>query len=301
MPNDYVQLHQKILAAFAEDKTLKGISLRSIPSFETSPWRSMLYKIPKAFSIINRLVHQRVRDKLIESYGQKVIASLVANGILPPDSGISGTEAWTLAFLMELIVVRHEAWAAVEKLQAKNLKNPVFIDCGANLGVFTLWLKINFPDAEVYTFEPVSRTFKIQSSLLSFWGLSSVYPQQLAVGDKRSELKMHVDPFLWGSTLVNNPGQDPNLTETVTVVALDDFLKENSISKLDFLKVDVEGFEDRALKGASKSIGAFKPILYIAGHHRKDDSTRIPSIVLSIVPEYKSVKDEVLSTEFVFF
>lgn len=61
--------------------------------------------------------------------------------------------------------------------------------------------------------------------------------------------------------------------ETIEVTTLDLFIEENGVKRLDFLKVDVEGWEASVLKGGEKSIRQFLPMLYLElnAHWLKDD------------------------------
>ena len=57
--------------------------------------------------------------------------------------------------------------------------------------------------------------------------------------------------------------------------------------KVDFIKLDIEGAEMNALKGAVQTIRRFKPKLAVALYHSIDDFERIPKLIREILPEYK--------------
>lgn len=57
--------------------------------------------------------------------------------------------------------------------------------------------------------------------------------------------------------------------------------------KADFIKMDIEGAEYRALVGAEHTIRTFKPQLAISIYHRPEDMWRLPEIILKFNPEYK--------------
>ncbi len=57
--------------------------------------------------------------------------------------------------------------------------------------------------------------------------------------------------------------------------------------RADFIKVDIEGAEHRALQGAEGTIKEFRPRMLIAAYHRTEDLFAIPESVLSIRPDYR--------------
>lgn len=71
--------------------------------------------------------------------------------------------------------------------------------------------------------------------------------------------------------------------DDVEVVSIDDTVD----GKVTFIKMDIEGFELQALKGAKNTIIDNKPKLAICMYHKFEDLWEIPQYILSIVPEYK--------------
>lgn len=70
-------------------------------------------------------------------------------------------------------------------------------------------------------------------------------------------------------------------------ISIDDFVISNNIEKIDFIKLDIEGAELDALKGAKETIVKYKPKLAICLYHQNSDFYNIPVYLKSIVPEYK--------------
>ena len=71
--------------------------------------------------------------------------------------------------------------------------------------------------------------------------------------------------------------------EKVEVVSIDEVIKD----KVTFLKMDIEGSEMNALRGAAQTIIESKPRLAISVYHKPEDIFEIPAYILSLVPEYR--------------
>ena len=75
--------------------------------------------------------------------------------------------------------------------------------------------------------------------------------------------------------------------ETIDIISIDKFVSDNKIEHVDFIKMDIEGAELSALKGASQeTIKKFKLKLAICVYHKGKDILEIPEYLISIVPEY---------------
>ena len=69
-------------------------------------------------------------------------------------------------------------------------------------------------------------------------------------------------------------------------IALDDFVREHDVPRVDFIKMDIEGSEREALRGAAETIRRFKPKLAISAYHRPDDLLVLPALIREIEPSY---------------
>lgn len=82
---------------------------------------------------------------------------------------------------------------------------------------------------------------------------------------------------------------NPNIKPTDIIkqaTTIDEFAIENQLT-IDLIKLDVEGCEISALKGASRTISERKPKLAISVYHKKEDLVEIPELLLSLNPSYK--------------
>lgn len=72
--------------------------------------------------------------------------------------------------------------------------------------------------------------------------------------------------------------------ERISVIDLDSFLCKENIK---FIKMDIEGSEEKALHGSKEIIKSLKPTLAICVYHNKEDIFKIPLMIKDLVPEYK--------------
>jgi FkbM family methyltransferase len=82
--------------------------------------------------------------------------------------------------------------------------------------------------------------------------------------------------------------QYPSTTQTLSI---DDLVASENLSRVDFIKMDIEGAELSALKGAYKTIKRFKPKLAISVYHKLDDMIIIPEYIHSLNPDYQFYLD----------
>lgn len=87
---------------------------------------------------------------------------------------------------------------------------------------------------------------------------------------------------------VGELGQYQGNTQTLSI---DDLVASENLSHVDFIKMDIEGAELYALKGASETIRRFKPKLAISVYHKPDDMIVIPEYIQSLNPDYRFYLD----------
>lgn len=131
---------------------------------------------------------------------------------------------------------------------------PVLVDGGANAGRWTRAMLRRFPDAErVVMFEPQPHMGDRLAPLLS----GRVRLEAKALSDRPGTLDFWVNenPEL-SSAHRRSDFASPQALHRVEAVSLDGYLAAEGIERVDFLKLDLEGHETAALRGAARSIEA---------------------------------------------
>lgn len=142
-------------------------------------------------------------------------------------------------------------------------KSEIIFDIGANIGqtAFNMFRtqKSHGLNPVVYAFEPYPITFRKLESNIRLNPDYAVRAFNLGLSSQKGELHMtQHSPSNSGGFRMTTDTQN---SISVPVVSLDEFVSEHSIPRIDFIKIDVEGFELEVLEGAWLSIQQFRPIL----------------------------------------
>lgn len=145
------------------------------------------------------------------------------------------------------------------KRKLKHKKNPVLLDVGANIGDYSIELNQHFgPDSIIHSFEPLSSTFlKLQKNTQEYL---NIRVHNLAVGFQNSTQIIHFDNFgnIGQASIIHHDlahfHRTIDQTEQIQVINLKTFTAKEKIDHIDFLKIDVEGYELEVLKGAEELI-----------------------------------------------
>lgn len=137
----------------------------------------------------------------------------------------------------------------IKKVKSKNEIKPVIFDVGANVGDWSKYL-INVYKNESYSlhmFEPVKNAFNILNQNIKY--SSNRFFNNIALGDQKGYINIHFDTKAQGSAGAFIEG---SISEKVNITTLDQYCLDNSIKKIHFLKMDVQGYEFQILKGAKQ-------------------------------------------------
>jgi len=125
-------------------------------------------------------------------------------------------------------------------------KNMVVLDVGANIGIVTDYMR---PFCKkIYSIEPSSEHFEALKKNKEYNEWENVELFKMAIADKDGEMDLNQNHNnRTCHSLTNVAGTSS--TEKVKTMRLDTFFKKNNITKVDFMKFDVEGAEDMILRG----------------------------------------------------
>jgi FkbM family methyltransferase len=162
-------------------------------------------------------------------------------------------------------------------------RGDVVLDCGAYVGVVTR-RALDSGARLVVAIEPSPGTLaclRLNLQKESETGRVVVYPK--GVWDRDADLQLSINEKL-ASTASSVALQHGAVGATVPLTTIDKLVQELKLDRVDFVKMDIEGAEPKALQGASRTIARFRPRMAITLEHRPSDADEIPPLVERLRP-----------------
>ncbi len=165
------------------------------------------------------------------------------------------------------------------------------IDAGANIGTFSVLAATLAPNGEVFAFEPAGGTFPLLERNASPY--QNIHCFNAGLADHAGEKEIF-DTGLGGTASVISDSpiyasatkHVEGAIETVLVTTIDNFVEENGIARLDFLKIDTEGYEAKILRGGQATIKRYRPVIAMSAYHAPNDKAELPNLLRSICSDY---------------
>ena len=156
-----------------------------------------------------------------------------------------------------------------EKAELNSIENFLqedsnFIDIGANFGLYTLYASRIIKDkGQIISFEPFSQNYNALSRNATLNNLTHVCLEKIAIGEQADTIHLYYDEQEQNLGMASAKPVENGIKEEVPVTSLDLYLKDKSLSKIDLIKIDIEGFEFAALRGMKETLEAYSPALLI--------------------------------------
>lgn len=147
-----------------------------------------------------------------------------------------------------------------DKLKEK--ENIVLFDVGANIGKYSVLLHEVFDEkSKIYSFEPSKSTYEILAQ--NTQQFKNVRLFNFGFGDTKCVLTLYSNKKASGLASVykrrlDHFNIDMDIKEDIEIKTIDAFCKDSSISHINFLKLDIEGNELKALQGAKAMLESRK-------------------------------------------
>jgi len=144
----------------------------------------------------------------------------------------------------------------------------IVVDAGANMGVFSIFVATTYPHCTIYAFEPAPNTFMALSQNTKYYPNIKVFNCGLGEEEKKASI------LVSDHTGANYVGEGGVPIDIKTIDGLN--------LRVDFLKMDTEGYEANILQGAKTTIKKWKPVIAMSAYHKPNDAKELPALLNSI-------------------
>ena len=169
------------------------------------------------------------------------------------------------AFSPGIATPEHRFWSGLD------LSGITVYDVGAFHGLLTLLFASRAKS--VVCFEPNTRNHSRLTENLKLNGIQNVEVRKVGVGSRVETRTMAGSPLIPGGASVDEKTVDElrragmgTVTEEISIVTLDEELVRGVLPAPDFIKIDIEGWEIEALRGAANTLATYKPALFLEMH-----------------------------------
>lgn len=139
-----------------------------------------------------------------------------------------------------------------------------FIDIGANIGLYALTAANEMSDdAQIIAFEPFQVNNDSLQKNVSLNQFHNIQIEKKAISNQNKELILYYDTQEDNLGSVSALSIENVIEEKVQAISLDEYVIQNDISNIEFIKMDIEGLEYLALQGMKVILEKYHPIILI--------------------------------------
>ncbi|MEP7165504.1 MAG: FkbM family methyltransferase [Ferruginibacter sp.] len=142
-----------------------------------------------------------------------------------------------------------------EKILSLLKTGDTFIDLGANEGYFSILASTKVGnEGKVHSIEPQNRLWEVILRNINKNGCYNINMIPFAISDKKNELSISLSPSIntGSSSIVKESRKKLWKNQKIFSTTLDDLFYKKEITQVCLIKIDIEGYEYFALKGAAK-------------------------------------------------
>lgn len=202
---------------------------------------------------------------------------------VPCDSGTINLDCWVSN--VAYTALKRHYYATHGNLAIGPKPGNIVIDAGACFGDTAVYFaKSAGPAGHVFSFDPMPSHGTAVRHNIDQNGLGDriTYVDQ-AVGDETNEVSNNA---AFSRNKANPSFSLKSAGAGVPTTTIDSFRQTRHVPRIDFIKMDIEGHELAALRGAQTTIATDRPVLAISLYHRKQDLYEIPLWLAETFPFY---------------
>jgi len=161
------------------------------------------------------------------------------------------------------------------------------IDGGAHVGTFTRYA-LQRGAARVIVVEPEPLNIVcLEANLAPEIASGKVHLVKAGIWDQKTFLALSDSSSNSAGHSFVREVADSRKVNGIPLVPIDEIVQELGLDRVDFIKMDIEGAERRALAGARRTLAQFGPRMAIGSYHLHDDPAAIPAVVRQAQPRYR--------------
>ena len=202
------------------------------------PYHNFVYGLFRRNLLPRDFVFDKFHRSAMGHYENGIVDATIAGISMRMKPKLNATEA---KFLRRGFHYDEKEWKALAKA-CSSVENPIFIDVGANVGLYSLLLAKAVPKVRVLAYEPHPGLYKQMNYNLSINTGHNISVSKFAISDQLGKAWLKTNTCNLGQTRLETEGDvEVECTTLQTVV------EREQLTHIDALKVDVEGYEDRVL------------------------------------------------------
>lgn len=212
--------------------------------------------------------HYTLRHRLIAWVSMNLFDSLtytVRHGLLKGMKRKGGLGWVPTMFSSGILTTEQQFWGGLD------LRGMTVYDVGAFHGLLTMFFALRAK--AVVCFEPNTQNYNRLMENLMLNGIKNVAALRVGVGSRPETRRMVGNPLMPGGASVDASAVEELLragattvVEEIAIVTLDAEIPKASLPAPDFIKIDIEGWELEALRGARNTLKLHKPTLFLEMH-----------------------------------
>jgi len=223
--------------------------------------------------VLSRLVRWYLRNVPVTE-GKRLLLSITEPLIIPNDPNQVSAMKYGFSLRLNLknkehlrmwLYGEHDERYEIRIVEKIIKKGDICLDIGANIGFYTCYFAALVGDkGKIVAFEPAAQTFKRLSENVKMNGFSNVklINKGMGLGEMEAFLNYNESSFCEGTASIKfTDGR--SIQERVKLSSLDRLLADGELSKPDFVKIDVEGFQREVFLGGKDFFQDNGPIIMV--------------------------------------
>lgn len=202
--------------------------------------------------------YAKVRFRSLKKFTEKILYYFSYSGIrfniyLDPKNGFIDNEIFWKGVYEE---------GLLDFLQSQIKADDVYLDIGANIGQHALFVSHLVTQGAVYAFEPNASIYTQFKDSVEANSVSNIHIYNMGLGKETKQETLFINTEnVGGSSMLSY--KDEMKSVTIYVEKGDEVLQRADVKKVDFIKLDVEGYEYEVLLGLSHVISTNKPKMIV--------------------------------------